>query len=129
MPFSVSGSSSTLQYWFEARQYTFGFAAKESSGMSVPLIWTNHLSRVRTPLSRKMPSSSRRPRWLAPSTRFLSGSGRSSLPLAAWFFWLRFLPGRLLQLGGELVFHFADLVQHFVERFGGQLLACRQRPQ
>ena len=54
----------------------------------------------------------------------------SPLPVAAGFFLLRFLPGRLLlQLGGEFVLHFADLVQHFVERFRGQLLACGQRPQ
>jgi len=66
----------------------------------------------------------------APALGTLSSEKMGSpLPLAAGFFWLRFLPGRLLQLGGELVFHFADLVQHFVERFRGQLLACRQGPQ
>ena len=54
----------------------------------------------------------------------------SPLPVAAGFFGLRFLPGRLLlQLGGEFVLHFADLVEQLVERFGGQLLACCQRPQ
>ena len=66
----------------------------------------------------------------APALRTLSSEkGRSPLPVAAGFFWLRFLPGRLLQLGGEFVLHFADLVQHFVERFRGQFLACRQGPQ
>src|SRR5580704_12984735 len=38
------------------------------------------------------------------SSLLYSVSWRNSLfPLAAGFFWLRFLPGRLLQLGGELV--------------------------
>jgi hypothetical protein len=60
-------------------------------------------------------------------TRGSAKNARSPLP-AAEFFWLRFLLGRLLQLGGEFVLHFADLVQHFVERFRGQLLACHQRP-
>jgi hypothetical protein len=65
----------------------------------------------------------------APALRTLpAGKMGSPLP-AAGFFWLRFLPGRLLQLGGELVLGFADLIQQLVEPFRRHLLARRQWPQ
>src|SRR5580698_2377807 len=46
-----------------------------------------------------------------------TGAEKMGSPLlAAGFFWLRFLPGRLLlQLGRQLVLGFADLIQQLVE--------------
>jgi hypothetical protein len=68
----------------------------------------------------------------APALGTLSSEKMGSpLPVAAAaFLSLRFLAGHLLlQLGGEFVLHFADLVQQLVEPLRRHLLPRRHRSQ
>jgi hypothetical protein len=100
-----------------------------------PEVWTHQLARLRCAWTVALLSKIGAPRGgrseaerldAAPALRTLPAEKMGSPLPAAGFFSLRFL---VLQLGRELVFGFADLIQQLVELLRRYLLPRRHRPQ